>query len=482
MILHAFRAAVGPSALVSAAALAILLSACGSSDAGARASSDGGAGGAVNAGGACACAGNGSTGGLTGAGGEGSDSGSPPQSGCPPLPVTGTAIDLDPASDIVNAVRNATPGDTFLLADGTYPLGGQILQLLADGVTLRGKSGDRETVILDGEQSSSSGEVIAVTGSDVTIAHLTVANAYTHAIHVQTTDAKDTLRTLIYDVHVKDALEQAIKINLNAAETHYPDQGVIACSHIELTNTGRPSVRNNCYTGGIDAHGAQGWTIRDNVIEGFYCASGLSEHGVHFWTGSRDTVVERNRIGNCARGVGFGLGETTASSTDTWRTYADNPCGSASPVGHYGGIIRNNFVFANDPALFSSASGFDSGIAFEQACGSAAIHNTIYGTTTPLSSAIEWRFASTSITATNNLANAAFEDRGSGAIANASGNIDTAAPTDFVDAARGDLHLSSSPSGIIGAGVSVAGGTCDDDIDGEVRPSARDVGADQRNP
>src|SRR6185436_1469720 len=248
-------------------------------------------------------------------------------------------------------------------------------------VTLRSKSGNREAVILDGQQSASTGEVIAVTGSDVTIADLTIVNAYTHAIHVQTTDTKDTLRTTIYNVHVKDALEQGIKINLNGAETHFPDEGVIACSHIELTSAGRPNVRNNCYTGGIDGHGARGWRIRDNLIEGFYCAQGLSEHGVHFWTGSRDTLVERNRIMNSARGVGFGLGETTASSTDPWRTYADEPCQSARPVGHYGGIVRNNFIFANDAAIFASASGFDSGIAFEQACGANALHNTVYGTT-----------------------------------------------------------------------------------------------------
>src|SRR5262249_41468920 len=149
---------------------------------------------------------------------------------------------------------------------------------------------------------------VAVTGSHVTIADLTISRAYTHAIHVQTTDAKDTVGTTIFNVHVSDALEQGIKINLNGAQTHYHDDGVVPCSLIELSSTGRSMVRNNCYTGGIDAHGARGWRIHDNIIKGFFCAQGLSEHGVHFWTGSRDTIVERNRIFNCARGVGFGLG------------------------------------------------------------------------------------------------------------------------------------------------------------------------------
>jgi hypothetical protein len=445
----------------------------GVSGAGGNAQSGGSSNGGTSNGGTAGAGGSPSSGGTSG------DSGTSAPTGCTPLPATGRAVDIGPSDDLTQAVRNAASGDTLLLADGTYALANTILQMRTNNVALRGKSGNREAVILDGMQSAATGEVIAVTGSDVTIADLTIVNAYTHAIHVQTTDTADTLRTTIYNVHIKDALEQAIKINLNAGETHFPDDGVVACSHIELTSAGRPNVRNNCYTGGVDAHGSRGWVIRDNSIEGFYCASGLSEHGVHFWTGSRGTVVERNRIFNCARGVGFGLGETTASSSDTWRTYTDEPCSGKRPVGHYGGVVRNNFIFANDPALFSSASGFDSGITFEQACTGTAVHNTIYGTTPPSSSAIEWRFANTSVTIQNNLANAVFKDRGGGAVATASANLGTATASMFVDAAQGDLHLSSQATAVRGVGVPVGSDICEDDIDGEPRSSQRDLGADQ---
>lgn len=455
----------------------------GASSSGGRGTSTGGAAGAGagNGGqsGAAASGGSSGAGGTQATGGSPGDSGTPAPTGCTPLPVTGRTVEVGPSDDLTSRVRDAGAGDTLLLADGTYSLANTILQLRTDGVTLRGKSGNREAVILDGEQSSSTGEVVAVTGSDVTIADLTIVNAYTHAIHVQTSDTKDTLRTTIYNVHIKDALEQAIKINLNGAETHFPDDGSVACSHIELTGAGRPNVRNNCYTGGVDAHGARGWTIRDNLIEGFYCASGLSEHGVHFWTGSRGTIVERNRIVNCARGVGFGLGETTGSSTDTWRTYVDEPCSGKRPVGHYGGVIRNNFIFANDPALFSSDAGFDSGIAFEQACTATAVHNTIYGTTPPSSSAVEWRFANTAVTVENNVANAAFTDRGNGATATALGNLDNATAAMFVDAPQGDLHLSSQAGLARDSGYAIGSGLCEDDIDGEPRTSPRDLGADE---
>ena len=49
----------------------------------------------------------------------------------------------------------------------------------------------------------------------------------------------------------------------------------------------------------------------------------------------------------------------------------------------------------------------------------------------------------------------------------------------FVDASQGDLHLSSQSAAARGAGVPLAGGVCDDDIDGDARPAQRDLGADQ---
>ncbi|MCD6400417.1 MAG: hypothetical protein J7L73_00680, partial [Anaerolineales bacterium] len=117
-----------------------------------------------------------------------------------------------------------------------------------------------------------------------------------------------------YNVHIIDPGEQAIKINPVDNE-HFPDYGTVACSHIELTDSGRTHIRNNCYTGGIDAHRARGWVVRDNLIEGFWCASGLSEHAVHFWKGSRGTLVERNDLDNNARGIGFGLIESGEGRT-----------------------------------------------------------------------------------------------------------------------------------------------------------------------
>jgi hypothetical protein len=403
------------------------------------------------------------------------------QDHCPPLSEpTGNIVNVSSEAELWSAVNSAQEGDTILLADGTYNLGqnGHYLWIDTPNVTLRSASGNREAVILDDNYSGS--EIVSIIASNVTIADLTIKRAWTHPIHVTSSDSGDTLNTLIYNVHIIDPREQAIKINPHSAKVNFPDYGVVACSHIELTDEGRPHVNptsGGCYTGGVDAHYARGWVIRDNVIEGFWCPSGLSEHGVHMWRGCRDTVVERNVFIDNARGVGFGL--MTSGSA---RTYGDNPCPEAEGgyVGHYGGIIRNNFIFASRSELFLSAAGFDCGICLWNACGAQVLHNTVASTQVPASSSIEWRFDNADPDVINNLVTHNLLER-EGATASTSGNLDAAPLSLFVDGASGDLHLADSASAAIDQAVTLAAGLCDDDIDGDPRPigSARDIGADE---
>jgi hypothetical protein len=356
-----------------------------------------------------------------------------------------------------------------VLLDGTYDLNGAYLRFAAPGVALRSKSGDRDKVILDGSYASA--ELVQIVASDVTVADVTLKRAYHHPIHVSGGDSGDIKGTLIYNVRVIDPGQQGIKVNASSGQATFTDEGTIGCSRIELTDEGRPNV-SNCYTGGIDIHRARGWRIHDNTIEGFWCDAGLSEHGVHVWTGSRDTIVERNTIRDCARGIGFGLGQMTEG-----RTYGDDPCPGAPYIGHYGGVIRNNMIHASSAALFSSQFGFDSGIAVEQACGTELIHNTIVSTQAPFSS-IEWRFSNTSVTITNNLVSHNLRER-DGAKATLAGNLESAPGSLFVDAQGGDLHLAAGQDGAIDKGTAVTADQVADDIDGEARSGAYDIGADE---
>jgi hypothetical protein len=396
---------------------------------------------------------------------------------CPPLPPpAGATVHVDTVAELQTAVNSAAHGDTILIADGTYELNGVYLWVDTPGVTLRSASGNRDAVILDGNYQTT--EIVTVVASDVTIADLSLRRALTHPIHVTTTDSADTLNTLIYNVHIVDPGQQAIKINPSASRTRFPDNGTIACSHIELTDAGRIQVWNingSCYTGGVDAHWARDWTIRDNLIEEFWCSFGLSEHAVHMWRGCRDTVVERNVTRENARGIGFGL-----MSGGGARVYPDDPCPGAGYVGHYDGIIRNNLVFASSSGLLGSADGFDCGICLASACGARVFHNTVVSTEPPFSS-IEWRWPSTDAEITNNLATHNYRQR-DGATATLTGNLDSQPLSLFVDGAGGDLHLASTASVAIDQ---VAAPTeVVDDIDGDVRPvgPSSDVGADEYLP
>jgi len=393
---------------------------------------------------------------------------------CDPLPPpTGNIIEVYPsqARQLDSIVAGATTGDTILLNDGVYELHGDYLWVDTPGVSIRSKSGNRDAVILDGGYETT--EIIHVRASNVTIADITLKRAYYHPIHVTPPSDTDIMNTLIYNVHIIDPGEQAIKINQNGG--HFADYGVVACSRIELTDEGRTYIRNDCYTGGVDGHQARGWVIRDNHIEGFWCEYGLSEHAIHFWTGSRDTVVERNVLVDNCRGVGLGLGQSGAG-----RVYTDNPCpGASGYVGHFGGLIRNNFIFQGRAELRSSEYGFDSGISLDQACGAEVLHNTVVATETPFSS-IEWRFSNTSAEIVNNLVSHNLKPRDGGS-ATLAGNLEYAPLSLFVDGANGDLHLSEDANSAIDQGVSSVAGKCDDDLDCDPRPwgSGHDIGADE---
>ncbi|MCP4661155.1 MAG: hypothetical protein GY856_37610 [bacterium] len=398
------------------------------------------------------------------------------QPACDPLPPpSGAVIEVTPgqAGALAGIVAGAAGGTTILLADGTYDLsGGDSASRLAfstPDVTLRSASGNRGAVVLDAAYETN--ELISIYASRVTIADLTLKRAFDHPIHISGPAGQPISGVVVHNVHIVDPGQQAIKVN--PVDDGYVDQGTVECSRIELTDAGRRRIRDQCYTGGIDVHQARGWVVRRNRIEGFWCNDGLSEHGIHFWRGCRDTLVEDNVIVDCARGIGFGLGAGGGG-----RTYPDDPYPGVGYLGHVDGIIRNNFIAAADARLFASANGFDTGIGLEQARGTQVVHNTVASLQTPFSSSIEWRFDHTLVEVSNNLVSHNLLPR-QDAQATLAGNIEDAPLAWWVDVASGDLHLTSAEVGAVDAGTPLAAGLADTDIDGELRGARPDVGADE---
>ena len=397
------------------------------------------------------------------------------QQSCDSLPPpTGNVIDVYPGDvgTLAATVASAASGDTILLHDGTYDLR-QTLQFSTSGVSLRSASGNRDMVIIDGGYTAGSGYdtdfLIQIWASDVTIADLTLRYAYNHPIQIYGPSTPIT-GILLHNVRIIDPGEQAIKVN--PVGVGYVDFGTIECCSIELTDFGRTQIRNDCYTGGIDVHQARGWVVRRNYIKGFWCDSGLSEHGIHFWKGCRDTVAEENVIVDCARGIGYGLEQSGIA-----RTYPDDPYPGVGYMGHIDGIIRNNFVAASDSGLFASEYGFDTGVSLEQSHGTEVLHNTVASTTDPAASSMEWRFSNTLVHAANNLVSYLFWTR-DGAVAAVEGNIESAPLSWFVNVPAGDLHFTALATTPVDGGV-LLGGLCDTDFDGDLRDAQPDVGADE---
>lgn len=389
-----------------------------------------------------------------------------PEGWCAPLAEpTGDVVQVGPDEDLEAVLEGLPAGATAVLAAGTYTLDAEsYIRLSQDGVRIQGATGRAEDVVIDGQWLAGFG--LSIQASNVVVSDLTLQRFYYHPIHVTPGSGRSIEGVQIYRVRVIDGAEQAIKINTGGEGSFFADSGSIACSHLELTDTGRAQVRNNCYTGGVDAHQAQGWEIRDNHIEGFWCESGLSEHGVHFWRGGRDTQVFRNVLVNNARGIGFGLG-----SDDVGRRYEDAPCGGEIAQS-YGEVAVNNLVYADSAALFSSSSGFDAGIALESACEATVVHNTVYSTQAPYSS-IEYRWPLSSGVIANNLVSHNVRDRGAGDI-QLSANLQEAPAAWFVDALAMDLHLAAGSQAIDSGD---AAHSVEQDAEGKSRDGTPDVGA-----
>lgn len=361
-------------------------------------------------------------------------------------------------------VANAATGTTILLATGVYPVPSSGITFATPGVTLRSESGVPTDVTLDG--ATTTPEVLRVTASDTTIAEVTVTRAVDHLLHVSPGGNTDLSGLVFYRLRFLDGGEQFLKANQNG--NAYPDNGTVECSFFELTDTGRARVErtpDGCYTGGIDVHGGRGWVVRNNTFQNIYCAGeGLAEHAVHFWSGARDTLVEGNRVLNCARGIGFGLGGSRPG-----RTYPDDPYPALINVGHFDGVIRNNFVWANN-------DWFDTGIGLEQSPGTKVLHNTVVSTAgASFFTSIDYRFTGTQgVVVRNNLTRRITQR--DGATGTVDHNAENTPDTSFVGFATGDLHL------ISGAAVAIDQAVTDPaaglDIDGLPRAAGLpDLGA-----
>lgn len=362
----------------------------------------------------------------------------------------GKTVEVSTAAELVNEVYYSSPGDTVLLEDGLYDLAetGTVV-VRTDHLTIRGKTGNRESVIIQGWGMYADGHNgFWVSANDVTIADLTVQNVRYHCIQADV----NVDRLIVQNCILRDAGEQILKVPTSTGE-NYSDSGLVEGCLFEYS----ACVGPRSYMGGIDVHRGKDWIVRDNVFRYIRSPGGsLSEHAIHFWNDSQGTLVERNLIINCDRGIGFGLGSST----------------------HTGGVIRNNMIAHDGAPLPDGSTGFDDvGIGLESAPGAQVYNNTIFFQ--HFYNAIEYRFATTTgVTISNNLVNRAIQQR-DGASAVLETNVLNAQSTWFEDAASGDLHLAYGIPDVVDQGTTIS--DLEDDFDRDFRPHGQgmDIGADE---
>ena len=365
------------------------------------------------------------------------------------LPAPVGAIVVHNVTELSDAVYQAHHGGdkTILIDSGTYALS-YMLVVTTDDVSVNSVSGDRDSVVIKGNgMTGGITHVFNVAADNFSVQNVTLRDVSQHAVQFH----PGVQSPLIRNVHILDAGEQLVKI---AYDSNQPDltadDGIMENCLLEYS----AGIGPQWYIGGIDAHNARNWIVRDNVFKYIRSPSlALAEHAVHFWSDSRNTLVERNLIINCDRGIGFGLGDR----------------------GHEGGIIRNNMIYHDE----NNSTGFaDVGIGLESAADVQVYNNTIYQEHS-YPNAIEYRFAATTgVVIANNLTNKLIRQRDGGQ-ATLSNNITNAQVDWFQDLDQGDLHLAWAVDAVVDQGQAILGLT--DDFDKGHRPvgGGVDIGADE---
>lgn len=375
----------------------------------------------------------------------------------PPLPApSGAVTRVATEAQLQAAIRALQSGGTILIEPGTYQLSATLeLRRGVTDVTVRGANDNCDEVVLVGKGMANQDFGAVPHGIWVgnakraTVANLTIRDVYYHPVKLEPSEGVEALR--LYNVHLIDAGEQFIKSSSDPDGTGAKNCIVEYCT-FEYSNRSRSG-----YTNGVDVHMGVDWIVRRNVFKNLRAPAGeITGPAILFWNRSRGTIVEGNVFLNCQYGIAMGLLGTRLDD-------------------HTGGVVRNNFFHR------TAVQSGDVGIVLSNSAGTRVLHNTVILSGT-YPNAIEYRFeGTTNAEIRNNLCDGAVRLRNNGSAA-VSGNVTTAQPSWFVNAALGNLHLTEEAALAIDQADPLE--AVPNDIDGDARPQgdSSDVGADEWSP
>jgi predicted amidohydrolase YtcJ len=378
----------------------------------------------------------------------------------PPLPPpAGEVARVSSVEELFQAAEGARPGRTILLSDGHYDLPRR-LDLRAGGLTLRGGSGDREKVVLDGARAGL-GELVAISGaSGVTIADLTIENGRWNGFKIDSD--KNVQRLTIHNCIVHNVWQRGIKgVIVPVRERERIRPTGCRVEYCLLYNdrkkefaddpTDRPDTFNGDYIGGLDVMYARDWTVSDNVFLGIQGRTRQGRGAIFFWHESEGCTIERNVIVDCDSGICLGnafRGEETKIHARRF-------------------LVRNNFV-TRAP---------EGGIVAVYTRDSKVLHNTIHDPGSKLGRLIRVVNENDGLLVANNLLSGPEPRIESSSAIQLTHNLSRDLTGFLVDPARGNLRLSSMPEGVAGRALKLP--EVREDIDRAPRGESPDLGAQE---
>ncbi|QDV37750.1 GDSL-type esterase/lipase family protein [Tautonia plasticadhaerens] len=375
----------------------------------------------------------------------------------PPLPPpAGEVIRVSDVAGLHEAARRVTPGGTILLADGVYPVTETVV-VATDGVTLRGASGSRRRVVLDG--GGTLGELLTLRScSDVTIADLTVRNVRWNGIKLDTDTGvqRATIRNCILRNIWQRAIK-GVKVPEDGREATRPRGCVIEyclfvndrAKRFEDDPADTPQTFDGNYVGGIDVMYPSDWAIRDNVFLGIRGRTGSGRGAIFLWHDARDCVVERNVIVDCDSGICLG----NSHKPDDVEVHCT------------GVVVRNNML-CRVP---------ENGILADDTRDCSILHNTVHDPRSRLGRLIRVVHGNDRLRVVNNLLSGPPPRVESGSAITMRGNLIGEFTASFVAPGEGNLRLTAAATDAIDGASPVPEVTAD--IDRNPRDEAPDVGA-----
>ncbi|HEX40455.1 MAG TPA: hypothetical protein ENN81_00120, partial [Phycisphaerales bacterium] len=368
---------------------------------------------------------------------------------------TGDVVEVSTVEDFERALESAKPGQTILLADGHYMMR-RYVEVRTDGVTIRGASGRREAVVIDGADSRHRELIGFRNCKDVMVADLTIQNTLYNGfkINSETDVQRLTIRNcIIHNIWqrgvkgVKVPVDQRDRIAPRGCRVEYC---LFYNDRAKRKDDDAHDIAGGNYIGGIDVMFAEGWTISDNVFVGIQGSTREGRGAIFVWHDSRDCIIERNIIIDCDAGVCLGNphrpDDVTVHCTEC--------------------IVRNNFVTAAPQG----------GITMVYTKDCRVLHNTVHEKPSKWGRLIRMVFDNDGLVVRGNLLSGpGIRNESDSAMVIADNAIGDFSDL-FVDVAAGNLHLRRADERVAGRLTPLAG--VDEDIDRQPRGRTCDIGAD----